>query len=180
MVEKPRYCAIESAGYQATEVVHPDLIKNRLKPVAIMRQRTCSGLPPSPWMMSSAFHGAAMQHSPYDRPANILSWEITFGQTYDRFQDRLAWKLLVSDTISGSSPCLLCVEDKASILLVLYPYTAERRDVLENTPPEAQEISQGRGFCTPRPERLPKGEARGQSQGPTISRVYIAFICIIA
>ena len=46
------------------------------------------------------------------------------------------------------------------------PYTAERRDVLENTLPEAQEISQGRGFCTPRPERLPEGEARGQSRGP--------------
>ena len=50
--------------------------------------------------------------------------------------------------------------------LVMYPYTAERRDVLENTLPEAQEISQGRGFCTPRPERLPEGEARGQSRGP--------------
>ena len=49
---------------------------------------------------------------------------------------------------------------------ILYPYTAERRDVLENTLPEAQEISQGRGFCTPRPERLPEGEARGQSRGP--------------
>ena len=49
---------------------------------------------------------------------------------------------------------------------VMYPYTAERRDVLENTLPEAQEISQGRGFCTPRPERLPEGEARGQSRGP--------------
>ena len=48
----------------------------------------------------------------------------------------------------------------------LNPYTTERRDVLENTPPEAQEISQGRGFCTPRPERLPEGEARGQSRGP--------------
>ena len=48
----------------------------------------------------------------------------------------------------------------------LNPYTAERRDVSENTPPEAQEISQGRGFCTPRPERLPEGEARGQSRGP--------------
>ena len=32
---------------------------------------------------------------------------------------------------------------------ILYPYTAERRDVLENTLPEAQEISQGRGFCIP-------------------------------
>ena len=39
----------------------------------------------------------------------------------------------------------------------MYPYTAERRDVSENTLPEAQEISQGRGFCTPRPERLPEG-----------------------
>ena len=50
--------------------------------------------------------------------------------------------------------------------MVLYPYTAERRDVLGNTSPEAREISQGRGFCTPRPERLPEGEARGQSRGP--------------
>ena len=32
---------------------------------------------------------------------------------------------------------------------VLYPYTAERRDVLKNTLPEAQEISRGRRFCTP-------------------------------
>ena len=39
-----------------------------------------------------------------------------------------------------------------SVGVVLYPYTAERKDVLENTLPEAQEISQGRGFCTPRPE----------------------------
>ena len=35
---------------------------------------------------------------------------------------------------------------------VLYPYTAEKRDVMENTLTEAHEISQGRGFCTPRPE----------------------------
>ena len=48
---------------------------------------------------------------------------------------------------------------------LLHPYTDERRDVLENTPPEAQEISRRRGFCTPRPERLPEGEARGQSRG---------------
>ena len=46
---------------------------------------------------------------------------------------------------------------------VVYPYTAERRDVLGNTSPEAREISRGRGFCTPRPERLAEGEARGQS-----------------
>ena len=48
----------------------------------------------------------------------------------------------------------------------LFPYTAERRDVLENTLPEAQEISQGREFCTPRPKRLPEGESRVQSRGP--------------
>ena len=46
------------------------------------------------------------------------------------------------------------------------PYTDERRDALENTPPSALEISLRRGFCTPRPERLPEGEARGQSRGP--------------
>ena len=44
----------------------------------------------------------------------------------------------------------------------MYPYTAKRRDVLENTLPEAQEISQGRGFCTPRPERLPEGNLEGR------------------
>ena len=42
MVEKPRYCAIESVGDQASEVVHPDgkqsLINNTnsLKPFAII------------------------------------------------------------------------------------------------------------------------------------------------
>ena len=46
------------------------------------------------------------------------------------------------------------------------PYTASSRDVSENTPPEAREIPRGQGFCTPRPERLPEGEARGQSRGP--------------
>ena len=49
---------------------------------------------------------------------------------------------------------------------ILYPYTAERRDVLGNTSPEAREISRGQGFCTPRPERFPEGEARGKSRGP--------------
>ena len=55
---------------------------------------------------------------------------------------------------------------KILVMGILNPYTAERRDVSGNTPPEAQEISQGRGICTPRPERLPGGEARGQSRGP--------------
>ena len=32
--------------------------------------------------------------------------------------------------------------------MILIPYTAERRDVLGNTSPEAREISQGQGFCT--------------------------------
>ena len=44
---------------------------------------------------------------------------------------------------------------------ILYPYTAVRRDVLGNTSPEAPEISWGRGFCTPRPERLPEGNLEG-------------------
>ena len=42
--------------------------------------------------------------------------------------------------------------------LLLYSYTAEDR-----------ENSQGRGFCTPKPERLPEGckiPAQGKSQGP--------------
>ena len=42
---------------------------------------------------------------------------------------------------------------------LLYPYTAKRRDVLENTPPEAQEISQGpRGAKSPSEGNL---EGRG-------------------
>ena len=51
---------------------------------------------------------------------------------------------------------------------VMYPYTAERRDVLENTLPEAQEISQGRGFC---PRAISRAEGckiptQGKSRGP--------------
>ena len=46
------------------------------------------------------------------------------------------------------------------------PYTASSRDVSENTPPSALEISLVRGFCTPRPSRLPSGFALGQSLGP--------------
>ena len=30
---------------------------------------------------------------------------------------------------------------------------------------EDRDISRRQGFCTPRPERLPEGEAQGQSQG---------------
>ena len=44
---------------------------------------------------------------------------------------------------------------------IVYPYTAERRDVLGNTSPEARAISRGRGFCTPRPERLSEGNLKG-------------------
>ena len=33
---------------------------------------------------------------------------------------------------------------------------------MENTPPEAQEFSQERGFCTPRPKRLPEGNLEGR------------------
>ena len=55
--------------------------------------------------------------------------------------------LLVSGlkrAVGNCSFCLcLCV-----CVGVLNPYTAKRRDVLENTPPEAQEISLRRGFCT--------------------------------
>ena len=38
--------------------------------------------------------------------------------------------------------------------LVLYPYTAERRDVLGNASPKDREISQMRGFWTSSPERF--------------------------
>ena len=52
------------------------------------------------------------------------------------------------------------------LMLREWTYTASSRDALGNTSPSALEISLGRGFCTPRPERLPEGEARGQSRGP--------------
>ena len=39
-------------------------------------------------------------------------------------------------------------EGNAREIARLYPYTAERRDVLGKTSPEAREISRGRGFCT--------------------------------
>ena len=48
----------------------------------------------------------------------------------------------------------------------MYPYTAERRDVLGNTSPEDREISQRRGFCTPRPKRF----ARERSPSCSISQ----------
>ena len=51
---------------------------------------------------------------------------------------------------------------QCSFVSVLYRYTAERRDVLGNASPEAREISRGRGFCTPRPERLPEGNLEGR------------------
>ena len=47
-----------------------------------------------------------------------------------------------------------------------WTYTASSRDALGNTSPSALEISLGRGFCTPRPSRLPSGFALGQSLGP--------------
>ena len=50
------------------------------------------------------------------------------------------------------------------------PYTAERRDVSENTPPEAQEISQGRGFCTPRPKDVFLISALGSVRENTVPR----------
>ena len=37
---------------------------------------------------------------------------------------------------------------------------------LGNTSPKDREISWGRGFCTQKPNRLPKGKARGQYRGP--------------
>ena len=59
----------------------------------------------------------------------------------------------------------------------MYPYTAERRDVLENTPPEAQEISKGpkgpRAISRASGSKIP---ARGKSRGPmdnTISEEYV-------
>ena len=44
---------------------------------------------------------------------------------------------------------------------LLYPYTAERKDVLGNTSPEARDISQGRGFCTRGPRDCPRAKPEG-------------------
>ena len=52
------------------------------------------------------------------------------------------------------------------LMLREWTYTASSRDALGNTSPSALEISLGRGFCTPRPSRLPSGFALGQSLGP--------------
>ena len=54
----------------------------------------------------------------------------------------------------------------------LYPYTAERRDVLENTLPEAQEISQGpRGAKSP-PEGNLEGRGGVFSNASRLEAVY--------
>ena len=52
------------------------------------------------------------------------------------------------------------------LMLREWTYTASSRDALGNTSPSAREISRGRGFCTPRPSRLPSGFALGQSLRP--------------
>ena len=36
---------------------------------------------------------------------------------------------------------------------------------------EDRDISRRQGFCTPRPERLPEGEAEGQSRGPRGAKI---------
>ena len=62
------------------------------------------------------------------------------------------------------------------------PYTAERRDVLENTPHEAQEISQGRspsgniegrGVQNPRPREILGAEGGVYSNASRLEAVYI-------
>ena len=52
----------------------------------------------------------------------------------------------------------------------MYPYTAERRDVLENTLPEAQEIS--RGVQNPRPREISRAEGGVFSDTSRLEAVY--------
>ena len=54
--------------------------------------------------------------------------------------------------------------------IVLYPYTAERRDVLENTHPEAREIA--RGVQNPRPREISRVEGGVFSNAPRLEAVY--------
>ena len=69
------------------------------------------------------------------------------------------------ETMTRARVCAMSVQrqgqQSSSRSVVLSPYTVERRDVSENIPPEAQEISLEQGFCTPRPERLPEGNLEG-------------------
>ena len=66
-----------------------------------------------------------------------------------------AWSQLPQLAFLGFIICtLVCAVSTVCIVSiykrdVMYPYTTERRDVLGNTSPEAREIFQGRGFCTP-------------------------------
>ena len=51
------------------------------------------------------------------------------------------------------------------------PYTASSRDVSENTPPSALEISLGRGFCTPR--EISRASGGVFSDTSLLSSVYV-------
>ena len=75
-------------------------------------------------------------------------------------------KFFVCENITGHQPTAAAGGKKWN--------ESERRDVSENTPPEAQEISQGRGFRTQRPERLPKGNLKGQ--GGCVFQSYMIFV----
>ena len=55
------------------------------------------------------------------------------------------------------------------LILKECPYTASSRDALENTLPEAREISQGRGFCTPRGGRGDDGAEVGVGVGADLT-----------
>ena len=56
----------------------------------------------------------------------------------------------------------------------MYPYTAKRRDVFGNTSPEDREISEGQGFCTPRPKtkgcKIPARRGNLKVRGGCISQ----------
>ena len=67
------------------------------------------------------------------------------------------------------------------------PYTAERRDVLENTPHEAQEISQGRspsgniegrGVQNPRPREISRAEGDVFPNASRLEAVYVHSLSI--
>ena len=60
----------------------------------------------------------------------------------------------------------------------MYPYTAEMRDVLGNTSPEAREISRGPGMQNPHPREIWRGQGRFISQYiPTRGSAIVDHFC---
>ena len=100
----------------------------------------------------------------------------------------LGWSKIVRDRKTWSSlhifvfhllSYLLCESITLCLYLmlsILYPYTAERRDVLGNTSPEAQEIS--RGVQNPRPREISRAEGDVFPNASRLEAVYVHSLSI--